>query len=167
MYGSLTDPRTVSSRLGGLGASFRYQDARILDFILLRRGAGGRYDTLFPFRGGATWGRLLEVECGSEEEVLERLDEYEGVPELYERFELRTRDGRKCHVYLSSPSRVRMEGCPPAAGRDLQEVIRKGGWRSYLAETGKGPLVEAVGEVGKWRRAGARTRPRAEGNRQP
>lgn len=150
VYGNLMNPRTVSSRLEGLKARFRYQDARILDFILLRQGARGKYDTLFPFKGGASWGKLLEIECDSKEKVLKRLDEYEGVPELYERLELNTQDGRECYVYLSNPSKVKIEGHHPAVEGELQEVIRRGGWRSYLAWTVKKPLIEVVGEKGEW-----------------
>ncbi|MEM2865930.1 MAG: gamma-glutamylcyclotransferase family protein [Candidatus Hadarchaeales archaeon] len=167
VYGNLTDPQTVSSRLRGLAARFRYQDARILDFILLRHGARGRYDTLFPFKGGATWGKLLEIECSSKEEVLKRLDEYEGVPDLYEKFEFRTQDGRECYVYVSNPAKVKIEGFHSAVGKDLQEVIRRGGWRSYLAETGKSPLVEVAGGVGRWRKTGEPVAPPRWGDRQP
>ncbi|MEM2265475.1 MAG: gamma-glutamylcyclotransferase family protein, partial [Candidatus Hadarchaeales archaeon] len=150
VYGNLTNPRTVSSRLEGLKARFRYQDARILDFILLRHGARGKYDTLFPFKGGATWGKLLEIECDSKEKVLKRLDEYEGVPDSYERFEFRTKDGRNVYVYLSNPSKVKIEGYHSAVERDLQEILQKGGWKSYLTLTGRKPLIEGVGKKGEW-----------------
>jgi len=92
-----------------LMAGARYEGAAgtAPGFALFRVGA---YPAMARSARGHVRGELYAVN----DDLLERLDEFEGCPDLYERAKIELSDGSEAFAYVMDPTRV--QGLPPMDG---------------------------------------------------
>lgn len=109
VYGTLLAGEAAHGRLSGarfLGPVRTAPDYDLVDF--------GGYPALVPGGDSAVTGELYEVD----DAMLQRLDAYESVPELYYRVRIRLAAGTLAEAYLMPR--------PKARGRS---IIESGDWR--------------------------------------
>jgi gamma-glutamylcyclotransferase (GGCT)/AIG2-like uncharacterized protein YtfP len=110
VYGSLK--QGFENHLLLSAACFEGPYATALGFELFRV---GRYPALVRASHGLVHGELYRVD----RELLERLDDFEGCPELYQRESIQLKDGRAAYAYLMPAERV--AGCPRIPGSSWDE----------------------------------------------